>query len=158
MASLKREKMKIEVKRLYRKPAYTVGKMYVDGAYVCDTLEDADRGLSSAMPADEIARRKVYGKTAIPTGEYEVTLAVTSPKFGQMPFYKEVCGGKLPRFIGVPGFIGVLIHAGRTANNTDGCVLVGYNRVVGQLLEGKEAFRKLWDIVKEAKRLTVKVG
>ena len=60
--------------------------------------------------------------------------------------------------IGVPGFIGVLIHAGRTADNTDGCVLVGYNRAVGQLLDGKEAFRKLWGLVKDARTLTVKIG
>lgn len=150
--------MRIEVKRLYRKPAYTVGKMYVDGSYVCDTLEDTDRGLDSSMPVEDIARRKVYGKTAIPSGEYEATVAVMSPKFGQMPFYKEVCGGRLPRLIGVPGFIGVLIHAGRTADNTDGCVLVGYNRAVGQLLDGKEAFRKLWGLVKDARTLTVKIG
>lgn len=37
--------MKLELKRIFRGPKYTIGKLYVDNQYVCDTLEDTDRGL-----------------------------------------------------------------------------------------------------------------
>ncbi len=150
--------MKIEVKRLYKKTGYTVGKMYVDDKYICDTLEDVDRGLRSDMTENEISKKKIYGKTAIPSGEYRVTLNVTSPKFGSMPFYKDVCDGRLPRLLCVPGFTGVLIHVGANAGNTEGCILVGYNKERGRLVDGKDAFRKLWAAIKGTRDLTVNIG
>ena len=115
--------MKMEVIRLKRLPGWTSGKLHVDGSYVCDTLEDADRGLEQSMGEARVAELKVPGSTAIPSGEYKVTLGVKSPRFGSMPFYKGACGGRLPRLVGVPGFEGVLIHAGATAANTEGCIL-----------------------------------
>lgn len=54
--------------------------------------------------------KKVQNKTAIPYGRYKVSLDVVSPKFSQYPFYTEVCGGKLPRLLDVPGFSGILLH------------------------------------------------
>lgn len=149
--------MKIEVKRLYKKANYTIGKIYVDGQYISDTLEDTDRGLTQDMPNDEIAKKKVFGKTAIPSGEYDVTLSVISPKFGKMPYYKEVCGGRLPRLLSVPGFYGVLIHVGAAADNTEGCILVGYNKQKGRLVDGKEAFKKLYGKIKEAKGIKIDI-
>lgn len=150
--------MNIEVKRLYKKADYTIGKLYVDGQYVSDTLEDTDRGLTQDMSEDEISKKKVYGKTAIPSGEYEVTLSVISPKFGKMPYYKDVCGGRLPRLLSVPGFYGVLIHVGSTAGNTEGCVLVGYNRERGRLVDGKAAFKKLYGIIKDTKGIKINIS
>ncbi len=32
--------MKLLLKRIYKGDDYTIGKLYVDGVYVCDTLED----------------------------------------------------------------------------------------------------------------------
>ena len=137
--------MKIKVKRIFRGPEYTIGHLYVNDVYVCDTLEDRDRGLDYRMSLSKIKAKKIAGKTAIPTGTYRMTLDVRSPKFGSKAFYKEVCDGYLPRLIGVPGYEGVLVHVGNTQNDTDGCILVGYNKVKGQVIDSRNAFKKLWD-------------
>ena len=62
--------MKLELKRIAKRSTYTIGRLYIDGVYFCDTLEDTDRGLTSEMSEAEIKRIKVYGQTAIPTGTY----------------------------------------------------------------------------------------
>lgn len=146
--------MELKVTRLYKKDSYTIGCLYIDGIKFCDTLEDKDRGLSKDMPLSEILNKKVYGETAIPTGTYEVSLDITSPKFSQYPFYQEVCDGRLPRLLGVPGFEGILFHVAdghRGAELLHGCIGVGRNKIKGGLLEGKETFKKLYTILKEAK-------
>lgn len=148
----------IEVKRLWKKQGYTIGKMYVDGEYVADTLEDTDRGLRQDMLKSDIVRLKIPAETAIPSGEYDVDLDVVSPRFGKMPFYKEVCGGKLPRLKDVPGFEGVLIHVGSNALHTEGCILLGKNQIVGGLTKGKECFKLLWEKIKGSKNLRIKIG
>ena len=126
--------MEIIIRRIAKRSDYTIGRMYVDGRYVCDTLEDTDRGLTSAMSDMEIRRQKVPGKTAIPSGEYMVSLNVISPRFGNRYFYRSLCGGRLPRLVDVKGFAGVLIHCGNTAADTDGCILVGENKAVGKVV------------------------
>ena len=100
---------KLKLERAYKKEGYTIGNLYVNGGFFCNTLEDTDRGLTSKMSPLEIAGRKIPGQTAIPTGKYDITLNVVSPKFGKRPAY-AFCGGKLPRLLNVPGFEGVLIH------------------------------------------------
>lgn len=92
----------------------TIGLMLVDDAFECYTLEDNDRGLSSQMSAEEIASNKIYGRTAIPTGTYKVAWTY-SPKFQRF----------LPEILGVPGYVGIRMHAGNKADDTDGCVLTG---------------------------------
>lgn len=149
--------MKIEVRRKTRSAKYTEGELYVDGVKICDTLEDKDRGLTQAMPEKEIERQKVYGETAIPSGTYKVRLDVYSPKFGVMPYYQEVCKGRLPRLVDVPGYDGVLIHVGRTAENTLGCILVGEKVSVGMLTHGKEAFKRVWEAIKDGKDISIEV-
>lgn len=141
--------MRLTLERKYRCNGYTIGRLLVDGKYFCDTLEDADRGLSDAMPLDEIKAKKLKSVTAIPTGVYYITLGVVSPKFGGNKYYKEVCGGKLPRLMGVKGFDGILIHCGNTAKDTDGCILVGENKVKGQLVNSRATFSKLYPIMKQ---------
>lgn len=39
-------KVNILVKRIAKRPTYTIGKLYIDGKYFCDTIEDKDRGLT----------------------------------------------------------------------------------------------------------------
>ena len=149
--------MRIRVERTAREDGYTIGRMYLDGVYFCDTLEDTDRGLTSGMTATEIAAVKIAGATAIPTGEYRVTLSVVSPKFSAYKQY-EFCGGKLPRLLGVPGFDGVLIHIGNTAEDTSGCILVGWNTVKGKVLSSTAAFTTLYERLSAAKgKITVEV-
>ena len=108
--------MKVEVKRTFKGTEYTIGKLYIDGHYLCDTLEDTVRPVGV----------KISGKTAIPAGTYKVKKTM-SPRF------KKV----LPEILNVPGFTGVRIHAGNTAIDTDGCLLLGLNKKKGQVLESQ---------------------
>lgn len=141
--------MEIKVKRIARKETYTIGKMYVDGAYVCDTLEDKDRGLTSNMSVAQICGVKVHGETAIPTGRYLVDMKTVSPRFGGRAQY-QFCKGRLPRLCNTVGFQGVLVHCGNTAKDTDGCILVGENKEKGKVLNSTATFRKLYPILKAA--------
>ena len=138
------------LKRIARRETYTIGHLYIDGVYFCDTLEDKDRGLTQSMPMAVIRAVKRKGVTAIPTGRYRVTMVVRSPKFSQKKYEKNYgfCDGFLPRLINVPGYDGVLIHIGNTAKDTDGCILVGKNTKVGRVLESRATFVKLYEILK----------
>lgn len=135
--------MTLTLIRAALKPAYTIGHLYIDGAYFCDTIEDKDRGLLKTMPLSVIKARKVYRETAIPRGAYVVAMGTRSPKFSQKPAY-NFTEGRLPRLLDVPGFDGILMHAGRTQNSSAGCIIVGKNKVVGQVVESMETFRRLW--------------
>ena len=148
--------MEILVKRIAKKSKYTIGKMYIDGQYICDTLEDADRGLNQNMSLEEIKNKKVYGETAIPTGTYKVDMNTVSPKFKNRVWAKPY-GGKLPRLIAVPGYDGVLIHAGNRAEDTLGCVLVGENKVVGQVLNSQTTFKKVMSILTKGTNITITI-
>lgn len=136
--------MELKLKRIARKSTYTIGKLYVDGEYFCDTLEDTDRGLRQDMPLAVIRATKRKGITAIPTGRYRVTLGVQSPKFSKKAIY-QFCNGYLPRLINVPGYEGVLIHVGNIDKDTEGCLLVGRNTQVGKVLESRKTFIALYD-------------
>ncbi len=148
----------IEVKRIAKKETYTIGRLYVDGKYICDTIEDKDRGLTDNMSVEEIRKKKVYGETAIPTGTYSVDMGIKSSKFGGQTFYKEVCGGKLPRIVGIKGFEGVLIHCGNTAADSLGCILVGENKMVGKVINSRDAFRKLYAVIKGHNNITLEIS
>ena len=125
--------MKLRVERLWKKPAYTVGRLFVDGKFFCNTLEDTVRDLSN--------EKKVYGKTAIPYGEYKVVYN-WSPKFGR----------NLPRLLNIPAFEGILIHPGNTADDSAGCILVGRNTEVGRLTESRYTSDKLNVLIEDAQR------
>lgn len=133
--------MIIKVKRIARKPKYTIGRLYINGVYFCDTLEDTDRGLKQSMPLKEIEKLKVYGQTAIPTGIYDV-LMTYSPKFASRPWAKPY-NGRLPLLNNVPGFSGVRIHVGNDHTQTLGCLLVGRNTVVGKVVQSTDTFASL---------------
>ena len=148
--------MEILVKRIAKKSKYTIGKLYIDGQYICNTLEDTDRGLDQNMPLEEIKKKKVYGETAIPTGVYKVDMNTISPKFKSRTWAKPY-GGKLPRLIEVPGYEGVLIHAGNKAEDSLGCVLVGENKVVGQVINSQASFKKVMNILTKGDNITITI-
>lgn len=151
--------MKIELERRWKKATYTIGRLYVDGVYFCNTLEDRERGLKQTDPIATIKSRKVYGETAIPSGTYGVAMNVTSPKYAAVSWYWQLCQGKMPRLLSVPGFEGILIHPGNTALDSLGCILVGRNTKVGQLTESKATFQRLYKemakAVKEGEEITI---
>lgn len=108
--------MKIEQVRIFTtkgsgtSPGYTISHIYINGEYACDCVEDYDRGLDQSMTLAEIRKRKVYKQTAIPTGTYELTMDIISPKFSQMEYYKKYCKGRMPRLLNVKGYDGILLH------------------------------------------------
>ena len=73
--------MEIKVDRKWKKEKYTIGRLYIDGEFICNTIEDTDRGLSQDMSEEEIKSKKIYGKTAIPTGRYKVLMNVVKRNF-----------------------------------------------------------------------------
>lgn len=148
--------MNIVIKRIAKKPKYTIGKLYIDGEFFCNTLEDTDRGLDSSMPLSEIKAKKVYGETAIPYGTYRVVTNVISPKFKDRAWAKPY-DGKLPRLLNVPGFEGVLIHVGNSAEDTLGCVLLGKNTVVGKVVDSQTTFKAFMNKIKNQKLITLTI-
>jgi hypothetical protein len=124
--------MELKLHRRFRAEAYTIGTMYVDGARFSDTLEDTDRGLRADMTLNEIKKIKVKGETAIPTGRYKVKMTYWA-KYKK--YYPEVCN--------VPGFVSILIHAGANNKHTEGCPLVGENKIKGGLINGGKYVEEL---------------
>lgn len=140
--------MKILIDRKWKKEGYTIGKLYVDGVFFSNTLEDRDRGLTSTMSIEEIKKKKKAGDTAIPTGTYKVRMDISSPRFSKSNWYIKNCNGaKMPRLKDVPGYNGVLVHCGNTAKDTEGCILVGKNDVKGIVTKSKDYFLKLYNIM-----------
>lgn len=148
--------MELTLKRVACKPLYSIGKLYIDGQYFCDTIEDKDRGLDDSMTEQEIRAIKIPSQTAIPTGTYRVTLNVQSPKFKAKAAY-AFCQGYLPRLLNVKGFDGILMHIGNTQNSSAGCILVGQNKVVGQVINSTETFKKLYAILDTANKKGEKI-
>lgn len=124
---------KVEIKRTFKGAEYTIGKLYIDGAYFCDTLEDTVR-----------TGEKIAGKTAIPAGTYKVKMT-WSPRFKRY----------LPEILNVPNFSGVRIHAGNSALDTDGCVLLGLNKVKARVVCSKNAVEFFIDRTPEEYELTI---
>lgn len=153
--------MEILVERKWKKDNYTIGNLYINGKWFSNTLEDKDRGLKDSMSLTEIKTLKKPRITAIPTGTYEVTLNVVSPKFSKYPFYNSINGGRVPRLLNVKGFDGILIHVmdgPKGAELSEGCIGIGRNLIKGGLLQGKEYYKKLYDILKNNKdKITIKI-
>jgi hypothetical protein len=141
--------MKLVLKRINNQDNYCEGKLYIDGIYQCDVIEDVDRGLTNEMSITEIQSKKVYGETAIPKGTYQITLDVVSPKFKDRS-WATFCEGKLPRLLDVPGFEGVLIHVGNEASNSLGCLLVGQKTKDGWVSNSTQTFKNLYYKLKQA--------
>jgi hypothetical protein len=131
--------MKLTLKRRFLGDDYTIGSLYIEGEYFCDTLEDVDRGLVQSMPLNEIRKIKIPHETAIPTGTYRVVVNLSPAK-------KRM----LPRLLDVPGFSGILIHRGNTKSDSSGCILVGENKVKGKVINSTIYEKQLVEILTEA--------
>lgn len=130
--------MKLKLKRVALRDTYTIGRLYVDGEYFCDTLEDKVRDLNKNGVFDN-GEKKVYGETAIPYGIYEV-------KWTYSNRFKKY----MPLLMDVPSFNGVRIHSGNTNKDTLGCILVGQNKEVGKVLNSRATINKLYPLIKAA--------
>lgn len=130
--------MKLTLKRIALRPTYTIGKLYIDDAYFCDTLEDTVRDTNKSGKFDN-GEQKIKGKTAIPYGTYEI-------KWTYSPRFKKYT----PQLMNVPSFEGIRIHAGNTSADTEGCLILGENKQVGKVLNSRATINKFYPIIKEA--------
>lgn len=142
--------MKLTLRRIAKRDTYTIGKLYVNGDWIADTVEDKDRGLTDKDSLEKIKATKVYAKTAIPLGTYKIAMGVISPKFSKKPYYKSFCNGRMPRLLNVKGFDGILIHKGSNADSSAGCIIVGKNTVVGGVTSSQYYFEKLYKLLDAA--------
>ncbi|MCQ2221132.1 MAG: DUF5675 family protein [Prevotella sp.] len=118
--------MIIQIERKWKKETYTIGRLLVNGEFLCNTLELKDVGLTKRMPLAEIKAKKVFGETAIPTGKYRIDYRM-SWKFDKKRAY----------LVDVPAFVGIMIHEGNTRADTLGCILVGMNTEKGTVTDSK---------------------
>ena len=138
--------MKLELVRIANRPTYCIGKLYIDGVWFCDTIEDTDRGLDDSMSVDEILKKKIKGETAIPTGIYKIEITY-SPKYKRM----------MPIMIGVKGYSGIRIHSGNTSKDTEGCLLVGKNKKVGMVTDSRNTYQRLFARLQNAKDILIEI-
>ena len=141
--------MELILERIAKRKTYTIGHLYIlrqvmdeyrpgeAKDYFCDTLEPTWRDYANGA-------YKVKGHSAIPEGRYAVVISY-SPKFKQW----------LPILLGGPEFNrkwqGIRIHAGNTAADTEGCILVGKNREIGKVLDSRIWLHRLKQKIVEAK-------
>ena len=130
--------MKLKLNRIALRKTYTIGKLYIDGKYFCDTLEDTVRDTNKSGKFDN-GEKKVKGKTAIPYGTYEI-------KWTYSPRFKKYT----PQLMNVPQFEGIRIHSGNSSTDTEGCLLLGQNKKVGMVLNSRATINKFYPIIKKA--------
>ena len=130
--------MKLTLKRIALRPTYTIGKLYIDDVYFCDTIEDTVRDLNKNGKFDN-GEKKVHSKTAIPYGIYEI-------KWTYSPRFKKYT----PQLMNVPSFEGIRVHAGNTSADTEGCLILGENKQVGKVLNSRATINKFYPIIKNA--------
>lgn len=130
--------MKLTLKRIALRPTYTIGKLYINDAYFCDTIEDTVRDTNKNGKFDNV-EKKVHSKTAIPYGTYEI-------KWTYSPRFKKYT----PQLMNVPSFEGIRIHAGNTSADTEGCLILGENKQVGKVLNSRATINKFYPIIKKA--------
>lgn len=130
--------MKLKLTRIFKGKDYTIGRLFIDGVYECDVLEDPVRDLSK--------EEKVWGNTAIPEGTYKVVIT-----------YSNRFKRDLPLLVNVPHFEGIRIHPGNTAVDTHGCLLVGINNQKGRINNSKITFDKLFAKLKKAENIEIEI-
>ena len=127
--------MEITLKRTTLNPKYTLGEMFIDGAFFCYTVEDVVRSGS-----------KVKGETAIAYGRYKV-IVNRSNRFKKL----------MPLLIDVPQFEGIRIHSGNTAEDSEGCIIVGMAQTQNGVGMSRIAFTKLMEKLKNQNQIYISI-
>ena len=126
--------MKLMLERDRPSLTCTMGTLLVDGAFECFTLEDLPQEI------------KVPGETRIPAGTYQVKIT-WSPRFKCL----------MPLLIDVPGFDGIRIHPGNSAEDTHGCILVGETESAEWLGKSRKAYDHLFSKMQDAQFITIEI-
>jgi hypothetical protein len=142
--------MKLRLLRRYLGPLYTIGSLFINGLYFCDTIEDRVRDINRDGDLDDPGEGKVFAETAIPYGKYKVELSM-SPKFKRV----------LPMVLNVKHFTGIRIHKGNTAKDTHGCILPGENKVKGKVLRSEkyevELIKQMMEAVNRGEDIDIQI-
>ncbi len=124
--------MELKLIRDVKASTFTLGKLFIDGTLFCYTVEDKDRDANNDGDIKDVGEVKVYGETAIPKGEYKVILSMSNR-------FKKL----MPEVLKVEGFEGIRIHAGNTAIDSHGCIIVGTVRVPNGVGLSRDCFNRL---------------
>lgn len=143
--------MKLSLKRKFFGSTYTIGDLFIDGVFFCNTIEDVVRQLPPVCPNTPkglncTCPQKIYAETAIPAGTYKVTME-----------YSQRFKRCLPLLHDVPHFIGILIHSGNTQRDSAGCIIVGFNTVKGKVTNSRATSDKLNTILAKEKNITIQI-
>ena len=131
--------MEIKLIRKYYQAKYTIGRLYVNNRFFSDCLEPPSLHLTERSALGTILIAKYKGYRAIPTGRYRI-LITRSRRFGRW----------LPLLMNMKGFEGIRIHAGNKPEDTRGCVLLGFNRRKGYVLDSTRCVLTLVKMMTEA--------
>ncbi len=131
--------MEVIVKNPVKTNSTTISRCYIEGVQQCFILEDKDRGLTQTMPLWRIKLIKIFGKTAIPAGRYQVIVN-----------YSQRFKKDMPLLVNVPGYEGVRIHPGNSEFQTEGCLLPGTSTSTDWINESVKAFEPLFKKIKDA--------
>lgn len=141
--------MELTLKRKTFTDNSTIGDLFINGKFFCYVLEDKERGLVASEGAEACAKKKIYGKTAIPYGRYEVVMTYSN-RFKQY----------MPLLLDVPAFAGIRIHTGNKAEDTEGCLLVGENASTDWVGLSRAAYDKLlkkFKSVEKAEKIFIEI-
>lgn len=131
--------MEIKLIRKYYQAKYTIGRLYVNNRFFSDCLEPPSLHLTERSALGTILIAKYKGYRAIPTGRYRI-LITRSRRFGRW----------LPLLLNVKGFEGIRIHPGNKPEDTRGCILLGFNRRKGYVLDSTRCVLTLVKMMTEA--------
>ena len=143
--------MELLLKRIYKGDKYTIGKLYIDGEWFCDTIEDKVRNLPKECPytskgINYKCKEKIYSETAIPAGTYKVILSYSNR-------FKRI----LPEILNVPHFLGIRIHRGNTEQDSAGCIILGENKIKGKVINSTPYETKLVKLLENQKNITITI-
>ena len=133
--------MELQLKRETFTEQSTIGTLTIDGVFECFILEDRDRGLNDTLTLEQILKVKVYGKTAIPYGRYEIDWTM-SARFKVF----------MPILLNVKGYAGIRIHKGNTEIDSLGCLLCGTRKITNRITESTLATKNLYAKIENAKK------